>query len=230
MLDKTRENQYQYIVDLRDRYGLGRLGLMSSVTWALDPKHVFLVMARYKFVAKMLAGRANVLEIGCGDSFYTRIVQQAVRKVTAVDFDAVLIAAAKENLDERWPMDLRVHDMLQGPVEGKFDGAYSLDVVEHIARSDEDRFLANLCASLTDQAIAVIGMPSLESQAYASPQSKAGHVNCKTGDALAALLKGYFENVFLFSMNDEVVHTGFNKMAHYLMALCVSPHRTDTNV
>jgi len=34
------------------------------------------------------------------------------------------------------------------------------------------------------------------------------------------MLKNYFNNVFLFSMNDEVVHTGFNKMAHYLIAIC----------
>jgi hypothetical protein len=26
--------------------------------------------------------------------------------------------------------------------------------------------------------------------------------------------------VFLFSMNDEVVHTGFYPMAHYLFAVC----------
>ena len=30
----------------------------------------------------------------------------------------------------------------------------------------------------------------------------------------------YFENVFLFSMNDEVVHTGFSPMAHYLFVIC----------
>mgnify|MGYP007028595943 CR=1 FL=1 len=33
----------------------------------------------------------------------------------------------------------------------------------------------------------------------------------------------FFDNVFLFSMNDEVVHTGFTPMAHYLFALCVGP-------
>ena len=55
----------------------------------------------------------------------------------------------------------------------------------------------------------IIGTPSLESQAYASPPSKAGHINCKSGDELKALLSSYFHNVFLFSMNDEVVHTGF---------------------
>ena len=26
--------------------------------------------------------------------------------------------------------------------------------------------------------------------------------------------------VFMFSMNDEVVHTGYHKMAHYLFGLC----------
>ena len=34
-------------------------------------------------------------------------------------------------------------------------------------------------------------------------------------------MQRYFHNVFLFSMNDEVVHTGFYPMAHYLIALGV---------
>jgi hypothetical protein len=29
----------------------------------------------------------------------------------------------------------------------------------------------------------------------------------------------FFHHVFIFSMNDEVVHTGFYPMAHYLLAL-----------
>ena len=77
--------------------------------------------------------------------------------------------------------------------------------------------------SLQDNGSAIIGMPSLESQEYASPSSRAGHVNCKSGEKFRALLLQYFDNVFLFSMNDEVVHTGFSKMAHYILALCVTP-------
>ena len=38
---------------------------------------------------------------------------------------------------------------------------------------------------------------------------------------LARVMARHFENVFLFSMNDEVVHTGFHPMAHYLFTLCV---------
>ena len=63
--------------------------------------------------------------------------------------------------------------------------------------------------------MAIIGMPSLESQAYASPQSREGacELQRKQND-LKALMKQYFYNVLAFSMNDEVVHTGFSAMAH----------------
>ncbi len=58
---------------------------------------------------------------------------------------------------------------------------------------------------------------------HASENSKIGHVNLKQGEQLCALCQRYFHNVFMFGMNDEVVHTGFLPMAHYLMALCVGP-------
>ena len=63
-------------------------------------------------------------------------------------------------------------------------------------------------------------MPSIQSQAHASEQSRAGHVNCKDMPDLKAVLLDHFVNVSVFSMNDEVVHTGFHPMAHYLLALC----------
>ena len=74
---------------------------------------------------------------------------------------------------------------------------------------------------VTRTGVAIIGSPSLQSQAYASEGSKAGHVNCKDGKEYKRVMERHFENVFLFSMNDEVVHTGFTPMAHYLFALCV---------
>lgn len=77
-----------------------------------------------------------------------------------------------------------------------------------------------MLAPLEPQGAAVIGMPSLESQDYASPISKQGHVNCKTMPDFKATMERHFHNVFMFSMNDEVVHTGYHKMAHYLIALC----------
>lgn len=224
-MDRTREPQYQFLLELRERQGLSTFGVMSNQVWNDDPRRLTFTLSRYKFVSKMLSGRARVLEIGCADAFGTRIVLQEVGKVTALDFDPVFVEDVKARYSERWPIDAHVHDMVAGPFQGTYDAAYALDVLEHIPASDEDRFLANVNASLTPQGVAIYGMPSLESQAYASPGSKEGHVNCKTGKDLQATLLRHFENVFLFSMNDEVVHTGFLPMAHYLIGLCVTPRR-----
>jgi len=219
----TKEPQYQPLVDLKRARGLTRLGLMNNQVWQDDPKRLLFTMARYKFVAKLFSGRKRVLEAGCGDAFCSRIVRQEVDHLTVVDFDPLFIADVRERADPAWPMEARIHDFLAGPLEGRFDGIYSLDVLEHIPAADEDRFLSNLVSSLEPAGAMIVGMPSLESQAHASPQSKEGHVNCKSGRDLKQVLERRFQNVFLFSMNDEVVHTGFFPMAHYLLAVCTMP-------
>ena len=38
-------------------------------------------------------------------------------------------------------------------------------------------------------------------------------------DAIPALLQREFENVFMFGMNDEIVHTGYAPMCHYIWAV-----------
>ena len=104
----------------------------------------------------------------------------------------------------------------------KFDGIYSLDVLEHIHKKKENVFIKNLKNSLKTHGSLIIGMPSLESQKYASKWSKLGHINCKTKKELKKLLHRYFNNVYMFSMNDEVLHTGFDSMSHYILAIANS--------
>jgi 2-polyprenyl-3-methyl-5-hydroxy-6-metoxy-1,4-benzoquinol methylase len=222
---KSREPQYQAILDKFEEKGLESLGLMTSQAWDDDPKRLVFTLSRYKFAAKMLSGQNRVLEVGCADAFATRIVRQEVRELTAVDFDPVFVADVNRRIRAKWRFKCFVHDLLKSPVPGKFDAAYALDVLEHIKPTDEARFLRNFCSSLVVHGVALIGMPSLESQAYASAISKAGHVNCKTMPDLRRTMGKYFHHVFMFSMNDEVVHTGYHKMAHYLMALCAAPKR-----
>lgn len=216
----TREKQYDITVRYRDERGLETLGLMTNQAWQDDPKRLAFTFARYKFVAKMFSGFDRVLEVGCADAFATRVVVQDVKHLTAVDFDPLFVDDARARMNERWKFDVFAHDLLAGPVPGKFDGIYALDVLEHIQPKDERAFLSNMVASLSPHGAMIIGMPSLESQVYASTISKEGHVNCKTMPDLRACLSRYFHNVFMFSMNDEVVHTGYHKMAHYLIALC----------
>lgn len=217
--NKTREPQYQFLLSLREKEGLNRFGLMSSQVWRNDPRRLAFLLSRYKFVSKMFTGMNRVLEIGCADAFGTRIVRQEVPNVTAVDFDPIFIEDARDREDGKWPVEFKVHDLIEGPVEGEFDGGYALDVIEHIPVEHENAFVGNLVRSLVPHGAVILGCPSLESQAYASPPSKEGHVNCKDGSGLRELMSRFFHRVFVFSMNDEVVHTGFQPMAHYLLAL-----------
>ena len=103
----------------------------------------------------------------------------------------------------------------------KYDGAFALDVIEHIPPNLEQKFMTNISDSLKPDAIFIIGTPNINSQQYASSESAIGHINLKSGESLKKLMASFFENVFIFSMNDEVVHTGFFPMAHYLLAIGV---------
>ncbi|MGO9607174.1 MAG: class I SAM-dependent methyltransferase [Candidatus Binataceae bacterium] len=220
MAEATREPQYAHCIELRNEAGLTPLGLMTNQVWHDDPRRLGILLARYKFVAKMLSGNRHVGEVGCGDAFGSRVVLQEVEKLTVYDFDPVFIEDIRSRFSARWPFDAFAHDILSGPLPQRHDGIYSLDVLEHIPPQKEHVYLANLRDSLTPDGVFIVGSPSLESQLYASSQSKTGHVNCKSGSEMKKLLQSYFNNVFLFSMNDEVVHTGFSPMAHYLLAVC----------
>jgi len=216
---KTREAQYQACVEEAEKLGVERLGMQQSQSWRDDPKHLVFNLSRYKFVAKMLSGSNHVLEIGCGDAFGSRIVRQEVCHLTATDFDKVFIEDAKSRMREPWMFTVMAHDLSQGPVPGTFDGIYALDVLEHVRQKDEKHFMEAILASLDQHGVLIIGMPSLESQLYASERSKVGHINCKSMPDFKSMMQLYFHNVFMFSMNDEVVHTGFHKMANYLLAI-----------
>jgi 2-polyprenyl-3-methyl-5-hydroxy-6-metoxy-1,4-benzoquinol methylase len=222
----TREPQYQALLDHRSSKGVATLGVMNNQVWHDDPRRLVFTLARYKFVSKLLSGKATALEVGCGDAFASRIVKQEVRELTVIDFDPLFVEDIRSRADPAWPMASAVHDMLAGPYPGTFEAIYSLDVLEHIPRKSEDLFIANVLASLSLHGVLIVGMPSLESQTHASPQSKEGHVNCKSGKEFKTLMERFFYNVFLFSMNDEVVHTGFYPMAHYLLAVCTGPRET----
>src|SRR3954469_950039 len=106
------EPQYRDIIETLRRQGVEKLGLMTGWAWHDDPRHLLFTLSRYKFVAKMMSGLDRVLEVGCSDAFATRLVAQEVKQVVAIDFDPAFIADALQRMSERWPIDLRIHDIL----------------------------------------------------------------------------------------------------------------------
>jgi 2-polyprenyl-3-methyl-5-hydroxy-6-metoxy-1,4-benzoquinol methylase len=219
------QNQIQY--DDYDHKGGVVLGPYTSHVWRDDPKHLTWMLARYKFCSKMLIGKKNIIEVGCGDSFGTAILLQTVEKVHAIDMEPLVIEENIKIIEYGNRCSYEVLDITAQHLEKKFDGAVSLDVIEHIPKDQERNFMMNIHKSLTADAVFIIGTPNVTAQQYASPGSAAGHINLKSGEELRDLMSSLYQNVFSFSMNDEVVHTGFTPMAHYLFCMGVGKKNGD---
>ena len=210
--------------------GCVTLGESASYNWIEDPARQLFSLARYKFVAKMFAGYENVLEVGSADGLGAYLVSRAVETITCVDLDETLIASAKKSVSPYAKnMMFMAGNILQKDFlnQKKFNGIFLLDVLEHIKVEDENEFLYHLCERLTPFGSMIIGMPSQESQLYASHLSKIGHVNCKTQPELITLCRRHFNIVYMFGANDEVIHTGYAEMQHYRLALCAAPKQLD---
>ena len=223
---KLLQKHNQILLDEYNEYGPVILGPYSSYTWRHDPMHVLFTLARYKFCAKMLAGSKDVLEIGCGDAVGSPLLLQTVERLHAIDLEPLII---ENNIRlNAYPdrLSFEVLDVTRNSLSRKFDAGLSLDVIEHIPKSEEHNYLENICRSLKAQAVFILGTPNITAKQYASPSSAEGHINLKSHETLRSLLDQYFHNVLLFSMNDEVVHTGFYPMCHYLMALACGKRDT----
>jgi 2-polyprenyl-3-methyl-5-hydroxy-6-metoxy-1,4-benzoquinol methylase len=202
------------------------LGPINSYNLLRDAKHLVFILSRYKFVAKMLHQQESVLEIGCQEGLGSLLVAQSVKRLTATDFYKPHIENCLGRLAGRASnVRFLAHDIIGAPITDRFTAAFALDVLEHIDPAQTDVFMRNIIQSLAEHAVLILGTPSLESQVYASKGSQAGHINCLSGEALRSLCQRFFHQVFMFGMNDEVVHTGFLPMAHYVLALCCEPRR-----
>ena len=183
------------------------------------------MLSRYKFCSKTLAGKKNVLELGCGEGFGLRLVLQTVERIHGIDFDPLFLDWA-ENTYNNELLNVtfqNVNIIKETPNNGPFDGMYALDFIEHVDSKCEENVMKNICNVLTSNAICIFGTPNITAHKYASKESLEGHVNLKDASSLKILLSRYFENVIIFSMNDEVVHTGFYPMSNYLFGVGFHP-------
>jgi 2-polyprenyl-3-methyl-5-hydroxy-6-metoxy-1,4-benzoquinol methylase len=201
------------------------LGRATAQGYVHDPRMICFIASRYKFVSKMLAEVELALEVGCGDAFGGPIVAQTVKHLICTDIDAETIEANRERCRHFKNMEFAYHDFRKSPYSQHVGAIYLVDVIEHIFASEESGFMENLVATLKEDGFILMGTPNDTAQKYASVHSREGHVNTKTHTGLRDLGNTYFRNVFMFSMNDEVVHTGFGPMAHYLWMLGVGPRK-----
>lgn len=187
-----------------------------------DIKHLTMSWSRYKFISKLFRYEKNnsILELGCNEGLGALFFSQnsGVNKFLGVDFDTAAIDWAKTNIEND---NIQFcEDNFLNKNYGKFDVVISIDVIEHI--EDEKSFIETICKNLDKNGVAVIGTPNITMTPYASAASKKDHINLFDQQRLWSVCKDYFQNVFVFNMTDEVIHTGFDPMSCYMFALCVN--------
>lgn len=192
-----------------------------SFNFRNDPKRLAFVLSRYKFCAKMACKNASVLELGCSSGIGATILGEEAVSYTGVDLDKQALETAQKSFSP--PKYSFLFDDFMGKVYGKFTAVISLDVIEHILPEYEDLYFQTVMDNLGPNGICIIGTPNITSSPYASEFSKIGHVNLYSQERLATVMKKHFHQVLSFGMNDEMMHTGYAPMAHYL--LCVGCHR-----
>jgi len=201
------------------------LGKYSSDDYINDPRHLCIVSARYKFCSSILREYDKVIEIGCGDGFGSIIVGDSKKELICTDINEEMLEDNRRRNGFLSNIRYEYFDFRHSPFRKIVDAAFMVDVIEHIYPDEETIFLDNIAASLSENGVLLIGTPNETAKVYASEYSVEAHVNLKNDKTLRELGLKYFHNVFLFCMNDEVVHTGFAPMAHFLWALCVRPRR-----
>lgn len=216
---KAKESQNQIQFENYKKHAT-QLGPYTTHIWETDPRHLCFLLSRYKFVAKMLQGKKKILEVGVGDAFGVPVVTQIGASVHGVDWEPLLMDDNNTRL-ANVDCTFECIDITKQSPTGEFDAAYSLDVIEHIPSEREHLYIENTCKALGKHGVFIVGTPNITSQAYASEASRIGHINLKSANDLSGLMSKYFNNVFSFSMNDEVVHTGYSPMAHYIFAMGV---------
>ncbi len=198
--------------------------LPSSVLHHLktDPKHLGFFCARHKIVGKLLKGRKSVLEVGCQDGFGTFLVSQYVEKILAIDIESNHIKEAK-NIWKKFSdrITFESGDILKNKLpRSGFDAAYMLDCFEHIDPAEADAFTEKIIEYLDeDRGILIVGMPTKESQIFASQLSRLGHINMFEINEAKVFFEKYFNFVIVLGMNDEMINLNFEKLNHYMIVI-----------
>lgn len=218
---KNRSGELNKWKKVKDYIGNSKVSFGPYFSYQLKctPRRVLYTLSHYKFAAKMIGEGKAVLEVGCSEGLGTILLAEFAGKVVGVDIDKEAIREANRNF-AGGKIKFQAANFLGARI-GKFDAFVSFDVIEHIYPRNERRFFASICDNLKKEGICIIGTPNKTSHIYASKVTKMGHVNLYDWKKLNGSMAKYFRHVFLFSANDEMVHTGFYPMAHYLIGIGV---------
>lgn len=224
-LEHYDPQQYEKLVDtMYETYGDVVLPAEYAYFLQENTLRLLIRLARYKAIARQLGPADDVLEIGSGSGVGAMFLAQHCRSVLGIDLKEHEVNEAR-GINKRPNVRFEVGDFFDLPAEASFDTIVNLDVVEHLPEAEGERLIERTTRHLRDTGMLVLGTPSIHSYPYQSALSQAAHVRCYDLDELTAIVGRHYGRILRFSMNDELVHTGFSKLAWFYLLFAFYPRR-----
>lgn len=197
-------------------------GTIGNFNWMIDnPLMTTIKLSRYKFISKMLSEKDIVLDLGCGQGLGSIFYSKYCKYVYGYDLYSNFIHSKNSNL-KFIKGDIK---KINKKIFNKKITFISLnDVIEHFSQNEGKNIISNCKKILgsNDGGTLIIGTPNINSRKYRSVSSKKQHVHEYDPLELKKICEKYFKRVFLFSMNDELVHTGFYKFSWFFFLVCTN--------
>ena len=151
------------------------------------------VIARYDFVAKLLALSKDVAQYGCAHKIGSQMVSRKVTRLSVYDPNPRRISEVSHRLYRPGKFEAYVHNVLADRLPKAHDAIFSLDTLEYVAPGDdEDRYIRNLRRSLSrSQGILIFG---LKTSGATNGAEHGGAVRSETASLVTATdgqLKGH---------------------------------------
>ena len=193
-----------------------------------NPLMSLVKLARYKFPAKMLSASDCVVDLACGTGMSSYFYAHSCKAVHGIDIDDrraewAVYEAACDNLTFHRGDILK---LTPGDMPETLSAITMVDAIEHFSLEDGEAVLAN-CAALLRQSqvdgarMMIIGTPSVHSAPYRASHNKDHHLHEYDPAELRRVVERHFSRTLQFSMNDEVVHTGFDKLAWFFYVIAI---------
>jgi len=223
--NKNQDDYHKLVLEMHEKYSDG-VKLPAEYAHFFDTSmiNVLIRLARYKFIAREIKKSDNILEVGCGSGVGSIFLSQFANRVTGIDIKQSEIDDANR-INSRSNISFIQGDFFDYQFKNKFDVIVNLDVIEHLNDDETIKLLSKLASLTDDYGFVVIGTPSYYSWNYQSPLSQASHIKCYDLPDLVSIVEKYFHRTLTFSMNDEIVHTGYHKMAWYYFVLAFYPKK-----
>lgn len=198
------------------------LGSFEGITYQESPLDFFILLARYKFAARLIDRTDSVLDAGCGHGLGSVMLSKFARSVIGVDMDRELIEHCRNTYTEITNLNFEVGDLKDlSDFDRQFDSIVCMDVIEHFTREEGPVVVQSMANALNERGMLIIGTPNVRSQEFASQRRKMTHPFEYDYAAFKKILSDIFRRAIVFSMTDEVVSTGFSQMAWYFMGVCI---------